>query len=279
MVDAFIDAALPLAPRIVQSPAARAEVLALIQQIQREAAAREIATRDGATQLTVALSKVHADAANLRKDVEAANQVILSDKGELAKVQQEIDDIHRKIGGQIAAVVVSSVGIITGTVVVLVGALATLPSGASSTSVILAGVGMIVTGAGGLAAAASLLAADNARLASYYEKSIRLNTAVTLVKTVANQVNSMAAASNGLSEAAGALLTEWASIRAGMTSFQEQILRAADDSDAGRITTALEIARTHWRSVTNQTQTMMRRLVDLKPEEVKELPRPQSAAA
>jgi hypothetical protein len=102
---------------------------------------------------------------------------------------------------------------------------------------------------------------------------------VTLVKAVAGQVQSLADASSGLADAAGALTTEWASIRAGIADFRDEVSRASDASDVAHLITGLEIAQQNWNAVAQQSRNLMARLVDLTPKDVKDLLEPATLLA
>lgn len=274
MMDAFTDAIVPLLDTIPDNPAARTQVLALVSQLEAESNRRGNAAQAVNTQLSVAVGKLQSDSALLEGDVARATKLIGDDSGELASIQDQIADIQRKIGGQIAGVVVSALVVVGGGVVITVGALATLPAGVTATGVILSGVGLLASGATGLTASAALLAASNATLAALYEKSARLSLTLTAIKAVGAQVASLAEATTDMGETAGALLTEWSSIRDGLASLRGQVTRASDTSDVTHLRTALRLAQQDWQAVREQARTLLSRLVDLTPQDVQNILKP-----
>src|SRR4051794_16902131 len=159
-MDAFSTALTPLLPQMLAKPEARQQALTLLNQLDFEAARRQSNSGDTLNLVTAAVSRANADYQNLKSDSDEANEAATSNTGKLADTQKQIDDLHKKIGGEIAGVVISALVIVGGGIVIAVGALATLPANVSAAAVIMPGVGMIVTGATGLTAAASSLAAD-----------------------------------------------------------------------------------------------------------------------
>jgi non-hemolytic enterotoxin B/C len=274
MMDAFTDAIVPLLDTMPDDPAARTQVLALVAQLEAEA--HRCGNEAGAvnTQLSLAMGRLQGNSTALDDDVANAAARIGDDEGALAGIQNEIAEIQRKIGGQIAGVVVSALVMAGGGIVIAVGALATLPANASATDVILTGVGLVVTGATGLATTAALLAADNSRLAALYAESARLSLALTAIRAVSAQVTSLAEATTDMRETAGALLTEWGSIRDGLASLRGQVTRASDTSDVIHLRTALRLAQQDWQAVREQARTLLSRLVDLAPRDVDNILRP-----
>jgi hypothetical protein len=77
-----------------------------------------------------------------------------------------------------------------------------------------------------------------------------------------------------MEDTAGALLTEWGSIRDGLASLREQVTRASDTSDVVHLRTALRLAQQDWRAVRDQARTLLSRLVDLAPRDVDNVLRP-----
>jgi Bacillus haemolytic enterotoxin (HBL) len=276
MLDAFSDSILPLVPSITTSEAARQQVLALIGQLEIAAAGRDGNARQVATLLSQAVSNAQTDNANFAADVDQANKVIGSDSGALAQIQSQIEDTKRAISAEIAGVVVSALITAAGGVMIGVGALATLPAGVAGADVVLAGVGVLVTGVSALAASAALLANDNGKLAGLFQESARLSVTLTLVRALAGQITSFFDAASGMTSSLGALTGEWASIRAGVASFRDDVARATDGSDVVHISTALQLARQDWKAVISQAQQLTARLVDLSPQDLK---KPLSAAA
>lgn len=276
MLDVFTDSILPLIPSITTSEPARQQVLALVGQLEIAAAARDGNARQVATLLSQAAASAQTDNANFAADVDQANKVIGSDSGALAQIQSQIEDTKRAISAEIAGVVVSALITAAGGVMIGVGALATLPAGVAGADVVLAGVGVLVTGVSALAASAASLANDNGKLAGLYQESARLSVTLTLVRALAGQITSFFDAASGMTSSLGALAGEWASIRAGVSSFRDDVSRAADGSDVVHISTALQLARQDWKAVTGQAQQLTARLVDLSPQDLK---KPLSAAA
>jgi hypothetical protein len=276
MLDVFTDSILPLVPSITTSEPARQQVLALVGQLEIAAAARDGNARQVATLLSQAAASAQTDNANFAADVDQANKVIGSDSGALAQIQSQIEDTKRAISAEIAGVVVSALITAAGGVMIGVGALATLPAGVAGADVVLAGVGVLVTGVSALAASAASLANDNGKLAGLYQESARLSVTLTLVRALAGQITSFFDAASGMTSSLGALAGEWASIRAGVSSFRDDVSRAADGSDVVHISTALQLARQDWKAVTGQAQQLTARLVDLSPQDLK---KPLSAAA
>jgi hypothetical protein len=276
MLDVFTDSILPLIPSITTSEPARQQVLALVGQLEIAAAARDGNARQVATLLSQAAASAQTDNANFAADVDQANKVIGSDSGALAQIQSQIEDTKRAISAEIAGVVVSALITAAGGVMIGVGALATLPAGVAGADVVLAGVGVLVTGVSALAASAASLANDNGKLAGLYQESARLSVTLTLVRALAGQITSFFDAASGMTSSLGALAGEWASIRAGVSSFRDDVSRAADGSDVVHISTALQLARQDWKAVTGQAQQLTARLVELSPQDLK---KPLSAAA
>lgn len=268
MLDAFTDSILPLLPSITTSDTARQQVLALIGQLEIAAAARDGNVRQLATMLSQAVAQGQVDRAHFAADLEQANALIGSDSGALAQIQSQIEDTRRAINAELAGVVVSALITAGGGVMIGVGALATLPAGVAGADVVLAGVGVLVTGIAGLAASAASLTNDNSKLASLYEESARLSTTLTLVRALAGQIGSFSDAASGMASAVSALNGEWASIRAGIASFRDDVTRAADAADVAHVATALQLARQDWKAVIGQAQQLTARLVDLAPRDV-----------
>jgi non-hemolytic enterotoxin B/C len=274
MMDAFTDIIVPLLDAMPDDPAARRQVLSLVAQLEAES--HRCGNEAGAvnTQLSVAMDRLQDNSTALDGDVADAAERIGDDEGVLAGIQNQIAEIQRTIGGQIAGVVVSALVMAGGGVVIAVGALATLPANVTATGVILTGVGMVVTGATALTTTAALLAANNSRLAALYEASARLSLTLTAMRAVSAQVTLLADATTDMRETTGALLTEWGSIRDGLASLRGQVTRASDTSDVVHLRTALRLAQQDWQAVREQARTLLLRLVDLTPQEVDSILRP-----
>ncbi|MDR3534566.1 MAG: HBL/NHE enterotoxin family protein [Rhodopila sp.] len=269
MLDSFTDSILPLLPSITTSDAARQQVLTLIGQLEIAAAAREGNVRRLATLLSQTVAQARTDSENFAADLDQANKVIGSSTGVLAQIQSQIDDTRRAINAEIAGVVVSALITVGGGVLIGVGALATLPAGVTGTTVVLAGIGVLVTGVGGLAASAAALGTDNDKLAGLYQESARLSMTLTLMRAVAGNIKSYCDSVSGMASAVGSLTSEWTAIQAGIAAFRDDVVRASDASDVTHLATALQLARQDWKSVIGQAQQLMTRLVDLAPQDVK----------
>jgi hypothetical protein len=268
MFKAFRQPITSLLPRLTEGDDARGQIIALLTQLELEAARREDAARDLVGNLRDLNSQIQADSTNFKADVEEANSKIGSDKGALAKAQQDISDTQQRIRGEIGGLVVSSLAIVTGAIVIGVGVLATLPAGVTSTSVILTGVGMVVTGSGALAAAAATLASDNQKLVGLYQQVAKLNTTLTVVHSLADQITPLSETTDHMVDVNGALSTEWSNILTGIGQFKQDVLRATDASGVAYLESALTLAGRKWDALADQAQQMMVRLVDLTPKQV-----------
>jgi hypothetical protein len=276
---AFSSALTPLLPQMLDKPEARRQAITLLNQLDFEAARRQSELSDTLNLVSAAVTRTKSDFQNLQADSAEATKAATSSTGKLADIQKQIDDLHKKIGGEIAGVVVSALVIVGGAIVIAVGALATLPANVSAAAVIMPGIGMIVTGATALTAAASLLGTDNARLADLYIQSASISGTVTVVKAVAHQVSSLANVSGGLSDSVATVGTQWVNIRAGLSQMRDDISGASDASDVAHALTAMQLAQNDWNSVAAQSQSMLARLVDLTPQDVDSILQPVAAAA
>jgi Bacillus haemolytic enterotoxin (HBL) len=273
-MNGFSTALIPLLPQMLQKPEARQQVLALLNQLDFEAARRQSDSGTTLNLMTAAANKAATDYQNLKADADEANKEATSSSGKLADIQKQIDDLHNKIGGEIAGVVIASLVIVGGGIVIAVGALATLPANVSAAAVIMPGIGMIVTGATTLATQASALAADNSRLADLYMQSAAINTALTVVKVVAHQVDSVAEVAGALSDSMATVNTQWTNIRTGIGQMRQYISQASDASDVAHALTAVQLAQNDWNAIAAQSQSMLSRLVDLTPEDVDNILKP-----
>jgi Bacillus haemolytic enterotoxin (HBL) len=273
-MNGFSTALIPLLPQMLQKPEARQQVLALLNQLDFEAARRQSDSGTTLNLMTAAANKAATDYQNLKADADEANKEATSSSGKLADIQKQIDDLHNKIGGEIAGVVIASLVIVGGGIVIAVGALATLPANVSAAAVIMPGIGMIVTGATTLATQASALAADNSRLADLYMQSAAINTALTVVKVVAHQVDSVAEVAGALSDSMATVNTQWTNIRTGIGQMRQYISQASDASDVAHALAAVQLAQNDWNAIAAQSQSMLSRLVDLTPEDVDNILKP-----
>ncbi|HEY6342216.1 MAG TPA: HBL/NHE enterotoxin family protein [Bryobacteraceae bacterium] len=267
-MNGFSKALTPLLPQMLAKPEARQQVLTLLNQLDFEAARRQSDSGTTLNLMTAAVNKAKTDYQNLQADAEEANKAATSSSGKLADIQKQIDDLHNKIGGEIAGVVVASVVIVAGGIVIAVGALATLPANVSAAAVIMPGIGMVVTGATTLATQASALAADNSRLADLYMQSAAISTTVTVVKAVAHQVDSVAEVAGALSDSMATVNTQWTNIRTGIGQIRQYLIQASDASDVAHALTAIQLAQNDWNAVAAESQSMLSRLVDLTPQDV-----------
>jgi non-hemolytic enterotoxin B/C len=270
----FSAALTPLLPQMLAKQDARQQVLTLLNQLDFEAARRQSDSGTTLNLMTAAANKATTDYQNLKADADEVYKEATSSSGKLADIQKQIDDLHNKIGGEIAGVVIASLVIVGGGIVIAVGALATLPGNVSAAAVIMPGIGMIVTGATTLATQASALAADNSRLADLYMQSAAINTALTVVKVVAHQVDSVAEVAGALSDSMATVNTQWTNIRTGIGQMRQYISQASDASDVAHALTAVQLAQNDWNAIAAQSQSMLSRLVDLTPEDVDNILKP-----
>lgn len=277
-MSAFTKALMPLLPNITANPAARQQALSLLAQMDLEAGRRQSTSSEAATQLHVMVGKVDIDNRNFAADAAEAGKEVSSGSGALADLQKQISDLQKKISGEIAGVVVSALVVVAGGVIIAVGALATLPTAAISTSVILGGVSVVVAGSIALTTAAANLGADNSRLADLYQRSAALNTTLTVVKAIAAQVQSLSDVTAGLSTSVATLNTQWAAIRSGISTFRSDLANASDASDVAHAAAAVTLAQKDWQSIAEQSQSLLSRLMEMTPQDVKDVLKPPAPA-
>lgn len=140
------------------STQAKTDALALLQQLQTDLQTKLTNVNGVRTSIDGFRTKLNTDIGNFNTAKSQADIIIGGDQGAIADLDQQVDDLNKKIAGAGAGIAVSALVLIGGALMIAAGAVASFITAGTSTPLVVAGVAVVVVGAAGLTAASIVLA-------------------------------------------------------------------------------------------------------------------------
>jgi prefoldin subunit 5 len=214
-----------------------------------------------------------ADSSAFNTDALQVNAVVNGDNGEIASLQEQLDDIQSKITGEIVGVALGSAAIIGGGILIVVGAATSVFGGAGVPVAILGGV-LVATGVAVDIGVGSALADYENLKSALQEKLSTLKGEIVALTAVGATINQLAKSIDGAIEVANGLVTTWDSLSAEMGNLEHTITKAQDGDKAGKrivVSAFLTTANNQWNDVHNLAVDIQTRFSSLNTEHVGEL--------
>lgn len=243
------------------STSARQDALDLLQALQQALQTKLSNVNGVKTALGGFQSKLNIDISNFNTASSQADVVIGGDQGAIAELNNQIDDMDKRIAGAATGVALSGLTIIGGGLMIAAGAIASFLTAGTSTPLVVAGVAVVVVGAAGLTASSIVLAS----LIDAKAKLISDKTALDAdLKFLTNFKSTMGTVGTSATEAAtqiNNMSNAWGLLSGNLGNVIGSIQQARDYSQLPVVVQAyLNTAGSQWSQVQTSTQIIQQQM-------------------
>jgi len=204
---------------------------------------------------------VQNDHTNLLTGQNSAEQQVLIDQTELAKIQAKINGIQDKIKSDSQKAMYSEIGLGVAIFVMVVGIALAVATGGATAPLVVAGVGLL--GIGGAIAGTVIFSQDVSK--DYDDLSVQMQAysdeqkQVAALQGITNSIDSLVQANEAATQAISSVLDTWATLSIKLTSVSAD-LQKAEAKDVPAIIESLDLqaAQAAWNQLVDFAQGMQK---------------------
>jgi non-hemolytic enterotoxin B/C len=236
---------------------ARAEALQLLRLLQTDLEKKQLKIVGVQGSLGGFQGKLNTDVSNFNTALSNADTIIRGDRGLLAALQQQLDDIRGQISGAIAGIVISGLAILGGAMMIAVGALATFASAGAAKAVVVVGVAVVAGGVAGLTASSIALATLNDTRANLLLQQAQLEANYLFLENFKSTIGTLSSSARTASQQLTNMNNAWTILGGNMGNVVNAVQNAQTYSDIPLPVLAfLNTAGSQWTDVLTSVRTI-----------------------
>lgn len=247
------------------SDTAKADALALLQQLQNDVSKRQANVVGVAAALGGFQTKLNIDVSNFNTSKQQADIIIGGDQGAIASLNNEIDDLNKKIGGAAAGVALSGLTIIGGALMIAAGAIASFITVGTSTPLVVAGVAVVVVGAAGITASSIILANLIKAKGDLLTQRAQLDADLKFLTDFQGTIGNLQTSASNAATQVNNMKNAWDMLKGNLGNVIDSVQNARTFSDLPIVTQAyLDTAQGQWTDVLSNARTIQTQMAGVK---------------
>lgn len=247
------------------SPQAKADALALLQQLQTDLDGKVTKVKGVQSSLDDFRGKLNIDIANFNTAATQAAQVIEGSQGAIAELSNQIDDMNKRIGGAAAGVALSGLVMIGGGLMIAAGAIASFLTAGASTPLVVAGVAVVVVGAAGLTASSIVLAKLIESKSNLLTQQAQLQGTVTFLTDFKGTMGTLGTSATTAAQQLTSMKNAWDILGGNLGNVVGSVQNAQTFSDLPIVVQAyLNTASSQWTTVLGNVTTIQNQMSGVK---------------
>ncbi|WP_164712304.1 HBL/NHE enterotoxin family protein [Methylobacterium currus] len=247
------------------SSQAKADALALLQQLQSDLDKKVTNVNGVRTSLDDFRTKLNTDISNFNTAAQQASLVIQGSTGAIAELNDQIDSLNSKIGGAAAGIAISGLVMIGGGLMIAAGAIASFLTAGASTPLVLAGVGVVALGGAGLTASSVVLAKLIEAKSGLLTQKSQLEGTVTFLTDFKSTMGTLGSSATTAAQELTNMKNAWDILGGNLGNVVGSIQNASTFSDLPIVVQAyLNTSASQWTTVLGNVTTIQKQMSGVK---------------